>query len=737
MELKQILAIFIRQKRLISSIFLGVVLIFVVVTLLVEPRYEAKARVYLRKSPASNVFFNTTGLLSSVTGTVDDTERYNYLAVATSYPVMEKVVDTLGLTRSRKIIQLFEMIPFGSTLLDAIGVQRTRKVMLPNELSQKELVSFFFPRPLVSVEQFEDTDILEISASDASLEGAIALANAVAGTFISQLGEMQQTDFIRVKKVTEDALPKAETRLKAAQEQLQHFKEQCGYVDITNYTSELITKISTIRGRIEENGLHLVGSKSKLVAIKSELLQRPEFRKSSMAFVRNPKLDALQTSLQSLYLDIVQARTQYTDKHPDVVAYEAQIADIKRRMKEETEKSFSADTYSTDPIFETLTSSFTDVTVAIKNFESLISADHELLTTYEGKLHRLPETAATYARLSTAATAAETFYSSLLGSMERLKTAERINYSDVTLLESAMPPDTPSKAKRPKLFGKVAVGVALGAFLALGAALLVEYLDETVRDLSQLAEEEGMIDLGAVPFLPDALTQRVDTSPVLREAIRRVVTRLRQQNEGQLAGGIMLTSPGRGEGKAFIAASLGRNLALSGKRTLLVDGDLHEPHVHTAFGIDNGIGLADCLDGGAGMEQAARELFPDLVVITAGRTDSDPGLLVDSSALDSFLTKAKQFYDVVLLTSAPLNEVVDAAVYAPRFDICIFIGSYGCTERSQYLAAVRSLPSVAPLHAALLNNVPPTAKEMKRKQRSRSTFFLSLLAGQKKRKNRV
>ncbi|OQX00411.1 MAG: hypothetical protein BWK73_48505 [Thiothrix lacustris] len=739
MELKLILAIFVRHKRLIRNIIAGVVLIFVVLTLLVEPRYVTKARVYLRKSPASNIFFNATGSLASVDSQVEETERYNYLAVATSLPVMEKVINDLQLTRSRKIVQLFEMIPFASAAFNAMGIQRSSKAMLPSELRQKELIAFFFPRPLVSVKQFEDTDVLEITASYATLDGSIALANAVASAFIFQLGEMQQADFIRLQKVAEEAVPIAEERLKGAQAQVQHFKKQCGYVDITTYTTQLVDKITTIRGRIEENGLLLAGARSKLVAIQADLDNRPEFRKTSIEFERNPTIDTLQTSLQTLYLNLAEARTQYTDKHPVVATYEVQLADIKKRMQEETEKIFSSDTLTTDTVFETLTSSFSEVTVAIANYESIIAADRELLATYEHKLHLLPETAATYARLSAAVTAAEAFYTTLLTSLERLKTAERIHYSDVTLLDPAVYPATHWKAKYPKLFGKLAIGLILGTILGLGAGLLVEYLDETVRDLASLAEEMEMLDLGGVPLFSDAdnLIRNADMPPLLREAMRRVVVRLRQYTAGQLAGGILLSSPGRGEGKVFVGACLGRTLAMLGQRTLLVDGDMHEPHLHTALGIDNGVGFADCLEGGAHLEQVAREFCPNFDVVTAGRVSADPCRWVDSPALETFLTVARQRYDVVLVTSPPLNEVVDAAVYVPRFDMCFIIAAYGCTERSHYLAAARALSPAGSLRVALLNKVLPIVHHKYQGHRSSSTVFANFLSGMKNRYGRA
>lgn len=709
MELKRILSIILRQRRLIIFILLGVVSLFVVLTLLVEPRYEAKSRVYLRKSLASIEFFSAAGLLASSVSTVDDTERYNYLTVARSSPVLEKVIDDLHLTRNRKWYQLIEMIPLMPKVARMMGIVKpARKPLLPSQLRHKEILSFFFPRPYVSVEQFQDTDLLLITATSYTLEESLQLANGVAREFSEQLVEMHRSDFKHLSKMVKEALPETEERVKQTQKAVQKFKEKFGYVDISTYSSSLTTLEASIRSRIDDNELDLTAAKGQLASIRKQLESRPKFNKSAMTSERNPALDSLKSSLQTLHLNLAEARAKYTDEHSTIIAQKIQEADLIKRMKIEAQKIFSTETLSTDTVYSMLLSSLSSQAVDIAGLESMLAANRVMLQNVEEKLRQVPEAYAVYTRLTAAQTAAEDFYSTLLNGLARLESAGGMTVSFVDLIEPATPPETPAKAKHPKLFIILVIGLFLGMLLALGMALLLEYLNETILELTEETTPVDWHALGEVPLLaakempaPD----REDMPPALREALRGVVTRLLFLTDRRDPEGLLIASPGRSEGKTFLAIYLARTLALLGRRVLLVDGDLREPHLHTALGEDNNLmGFAECLRGQTTLEDAVRQHRVDGIdVLYAGKSGDDPAGLVDSPALPELLHLAKERYDVVLLISSPLIEAVDSAVMATYMEATMLVAAYGRTKDGSFFHAARTLKNGSALRVAVLN----------------------------------
>jgi capsular exopolysaccharide synthesis family protein len=141
---------------------------------------------------------------------------------------------------------------------------------------------------------------------------------------------------------------------------------------------------------------------------------------------------------------------------------------------------------------------------------------------------------------------------------------------------------------------------------------------------------------------------------------------------------IVVTSTGKGEGKTFISANLAASYALTGKKILLVGGDIRNPQLKNYFSVIKPIGLTNYLS-----EEYAtwRELVKptnfnsSLFLMVAGPVPPNPNELLMSPRLKTFLEEAKAEYDLVVIDSAPvglvsdtylIDEYVDATLYAVR-----------------------------------------------------------------------
>ena len=69
---------------------------------------------------------------------------------------------------------------------------------------------------------------------------------------------------------------------------------------------------------------------------------------------------------------------------------------------------------------------------------------------------------------------------------------------------------------------------------------------------------------------------------------------------------LAITSPGRGEGRSWLAANLATVFAQMGERVLLIDADMRHPRQHYLFNINNSVGLSALLTGRAGREIVSR-----------------------------------------------------------------------------------------------------------------------------------
>ncbi|PYV52176.1 MAG: capsular biosynthesis protein, partial [Acidobacteria bacterium] len=82
------------------------------------------------------------------------------------------------------------------------------------------------------------------------------------------------------------------------------------------------------------------------------------------------------------------------------------------------------------------------------------------------------------------------------------------------------------------------------------------------------------------------------------EEFRTLRSRLYQAREKHPLSKVLVTSPLPKEGKSFVTANLGQVLVRQqGKRVLLIDADLRNPHLHSTLGAESGPGLSEFLKG--------------------------------------------------------------------------------------------------------------------------------------------
>ncbi|MBC7820243.1 MAG: polysaccharide biosynthesis tyrosine autokinase, partial [Planctomycetaceae bacterium] len=222
------------------------------------------------------------------------------------------------------------------------------------------------------------------------------------------------------------------------------------------------------------------------------------------------------------------------------------------------------------------------------------------------------------------------------------------------------------------------VGAATGFVLAIfgGIIFLRELRDTTIKSLTDIrklidgAQVLGSVpqfDAGLVEFDPDlplqpSLCYFHRPGSVEAEAYRNVRTALFVGlNPKQKV--IQVSSPEPGDGKSTFISNLAIALAQSGKRVLLLDADLRRPTIHRLFHARQELGTTDVLSGEIQLINAVQECpVPNLWLLTAGFSPSNPAETLSSPRFDSLLTEARREFDFVLVDSPPLLVVSDPCI---------------------------------------------------------------------------
>ena len=130
---------------------------------------------------------------------------------------------------------------------------------------------------------------------------------------------------------------------------------------------------------------------------------------------------------------------------------------------------------------------------------------------------------------------------------------------------------------------------------------------------------------------------------------------------------LAIVSPGRGEGRSYLAANLAIVFSQLGEHTLLIDADMRNPRQHRLFSLANKSGLSSIL-AGRGEAGAVERIpaFQDLSILPAGATPPNPQELLGRPMFASLLGEFANEFDVIIVDTPALESGADAQTIAVR-----------------------------------------------------------------------
>lgn len=150
-------------------------------------------------------------------------------------------------------------------------------------------------------------------------------------------------------------------------------------------------------------------------------------------------------------------------------------------------------------------------------------------------------------------------------------------------------------------------------------------------------------------------------------AVRNRLTRDAQRGDETLRA-VAVISPGRREGKTFLAANLAVALAQRGGRTVVVDADLRGPRLHEVFELPPGLGLSGVLGGRVAVPDVLRPVagVAGLAVLPAGHVPPNPLELLERPAFAQLLAALQARFDHVVVDTAAAAWGADPFAVADR-----------------------------------------------------------------------
>ena len=156
---------------------------------------------------------------------------------------------------------------------------------------------------------------------------------------------------------------------------------------------------------------------------------------------------------------------------------------------------------------------------------------------------------------------------------------------------------------------------------------------------------------------------------------------------------LAISSVKPGEGKSTTSTNIAWAFARAGYKTLLVDADIRNSVMSGVFKSREKItGLTDFLAGTTDLSNGLCDTnIENLFVIQAGPVSPNPTALLQSENFATMIDTLRKYFDYVIVDTAPIGMVIDAAIIAQKCDASILVTAAGETKRRDILKAKEQL----------------------------------------------
>ena len=265
------------------------------------------------------------------------------------------------------------------------------------------------------------------------------------------------------------------------------------------------------------------------------------------------------------------------------------------------------------------------------------------------------------------------------------------------------------------------LGIFAGAMLALTIALILRYLDKSMKSEKDLGETQL---LGVIAFdslaIEKPLVPQLGAYSVRTEAFRIFRTNLLHMLDQVNSNCTALSSCFSGEGKTTATLNLGFTIAQAGFKVVIVEADMRRPGISkyltglipnfqkNKFGLSNLLIEKNSLSMKRKIHSATTLISKtNLSLILSGETPDNPSELLEGERFNELIDILCSTYDYVLIDTPPVLAVADATIISRFTENIVLLVHAGSTSKRNFEAAREAIRGVGvTLNGAILNKVP-------------------------------
>ncbi|MDT8453437.1 MAG: polysaccharide biosynthesis tyrosine autokinase, partial [Gammaproteobacteria bacterium] len=304
----------------------------------------------------------------------------------------------------------------------------------------------------------------------------------------------------------------------------------------------------------------------------------------------------------------------------------------------------------------------------------------------ETRMLTLPETELESVKLSRDVTVANELYMLLLNRSQELKVSKAGTIGSARIIDVAEVQVNPVKPKKSLI---VAVSLMLGFMFGVFITIVRRAMNQTIDDPAVIEKQLGISVYAEIPYsdyqekMVRESKKRLDKSGYellahhkgdaqVIESLRSLRTSLQfalMEAENKV---VSISGPAPSVGKSFVSSNFAYLMASTGKKILLIDGDMRKGHLSAYFKMPKNPGLSETLSGESQFDAVVHRgaLHENLDFLATGVYPPNPSELLMSEAFKELLASVQEQYELVIIDTPPILAVTDAAI----------VGQYAATN---------------------------------------------------------
>jgi capsular exopolysaccharide synthesis family protein len=555
----------------------------------------------------------------------------------------------------------------------------------------------------LKVELQEGSEIVNVKMSGAEAGDLVTLVNAVTQSYLQEVVNAERKQRSDRLAELDDVYTKSKEKLRLKRELLKKRAEEVGGSDTSALNHKQVSLLSAygeLRRQHAQVRFELMRAEGRLASFKARGQLMDKVTISETAVKAALESDSVVVGYRRLITQIDDALDRFATA--GARKDDSAVVQLKERKEGLEQKIVKQQTEMRPKVLEALKAQAQDEYQAglAQHFEEVqpLAAQEKIL------LAEVQALAAEADKIGASSTELEMLRAEL--KQEEL-VLERVGHElEALQVELRSPPRVSlyqeaglAKRDTKRQIAAAALAPILVTLLVCLAVGWWEHRARRIHTADEVISGLGMRILGTVPPLSQVRVVQADGSEQpadsYQEAIDGIRTVLLRDAATQGTRVVMVTSARHGEGKTTLAGHLATSLARSGRRTLLLDGDLRKPAAHQLFEVDLLPGFSEVLLEEIGLAAAIRPTALDtLNVVPAGQWDRTVLEALSREGVEKVFDQLAEEFELIIIDSHPVLDATDALLLGQHADAVIFSLVRDVSQMPHVYAAGQQLAGV-------------------------------------------